>query len=460
MAKRNNPKNEAVAFELGVWEAGGKVAEVLPHAASTALPKTPTSRVLNAADDDSGEHAQWGASDNLPTKVQSRLAKTHIAGRAVFDMASMIVGKDVYYAADTELQQGASVVKRAYDPEIETFKRRNRLYHQTLFGVATDLAHVFNAFVEFNLNAEGTKIVQVVRKAASHCRLSRIDKNSLRSEFLYYSAAYANGDTPDYKDPKKVVKIPLYDPYDFEWMEKAIAKGIRKFAMHIKPPSPAEEYYAIAPWNGIYLDSGWADVAAAVPRVVKAMQDNQISLKYIIYISEQYMISRFPKWGSMTNIDRENAQKTVTKEIESKLVGVDNAFSSLTMIAKEGPDGKMYGKIDIKPIEDKAKSGTWIPDAAAANREILYAHMIHPTQVGVQASGGSEAGSGSDKRESYNTAISQISVLQAHAFDFLSVVKEVNGWNYTFFPDNVLHTTTNKQENGIAPTEQRPSIAN
>jgi hypothetical protein len=466
MSRRANPKKEAenAALELGVWVADGRVAEVLPHAASRiVLPDKPVSRVVQQPYDIQPQlHAWWGGSDNLPIRVQTRLAKTPIAGRAVFDMASMMVGKGVFYVADKDLQQGESLLKRAYDPEIEAFNRRNRLYHNFLFGIANDIAHVYNGFVEFNLNSEASKIVQVVRKPASYCRISRIDDKSLRSENLYYSAAFANGYFPaNYDDPRHVATIPLYDPYDFEWLDKAIARGVRKFAMHIKPPSPAEEYYAVAPWNGIYLDSGWADVAAAVPRVVKAMQDNQIALKYIIYISEQYMISRFPKWGSMLDAQRTAAQATVTKEIENKLVGVDNVFSSLTMIAREGADGKMYGKIDIKPVEDKAKEGTWIPDAAAANREILYAHMIHPTQVGVQAAGGSEAGSGSDKRESFNTAISQIAVLQAHVFEPInSVVKDFNNWAYTFLPDNILHTTTNNSENGIVPKDSSPVVKN
>jgi hypothetical protein len=87
--------------------------------------------------------------------------------------------------------------------------------------------------------------------------------------------------------------------------------------------------------------------------------------------------------------------------------------------------------------------------------------MIHPTQVGVQATGGSEAGSGSDKRESYNTAVSQIAVLQAHCFEPLNdIVKDFNGWAYTFLPDNILHTTTNNNENGIVQKGGSPTVNN
>lgn len=461
---------EATAFEVGVWTTpDGQLSAALPHASAMSMPAKSVSRVdVSPYDIEIAKHASWGGNDLLPQRIQSRLSKVPMASRAVFDMASLMVGKDVFYVADSDLANGESTAKRGSNPEIELFKRRNRLHHQFLFGLANDISHVYNGFVEFITDPFGDKIVQVRRLPAAWCRISRIDERSLRSEWLYYSAAFQSGYMPtDYNDAQYVAKIPLYDPFDFAFLEKIRVKKVRRFAMHIKPPSPQEGYYAVAPWNGLYLDNGWVDVAAAVPRVVKAMQDNQIALKYIIYISEQYMISRFPQigkqrgWAAMDDAQKSAAQKKVTKEIESKLVGVDNVFSSLTMIAKEGPDGKMYGKITIEAVDDKSKSGTWIPDTIAANREILYAHMLNPTIVGVQAQGGSEAGSGSDKRESRNDAVSQIAVLQAHVFDPLNcIVKDYNDWAFTFMPDNIIHTTTNKEENGIKTSDKRTQIIN
>lgn len=467
---QSSPLGLGVAFEVGVWTTpDGQLSAALPHASATARPAKAVVRVdIAPYDIQIAKHASWGSTDLLPLRIQSRLAKVPIASRAVFDMASLMVGKDVFYVADNDLASGESNVKRASNPEIEVFKRRNRLHHQFLFGLANDISHVYNGFVEFITDPFGDKIVQVRRLPAAWSRISRIDEVSFRSENLYYSAAFAQGYMPvDYNDTKHVATIPLYDPFDFDFFDKLRAKKVRRFAMHIKPPTPQEEYYAVAPWNGLYLDSGWVDVAAAVPRVVKAMQDNQIALKYIIYISEQYMISRFPQigtqrgWAAMTDEQKSAAQGKVTKEIEGKLVGVDNVFSSLTMIAKEGPDGRMYGKITVEAVDDKSKSGTWIPDTAAANREIMYAHMLHPTLVGIQSQGGSEAGSGSDKRESRNDAVSQIAVLQAHVFDPLNcIVKEYNDWAFTFLPDNIIHTTTNNSENGIVQSDKRPTVLN
>lgn len=452
---------------LGVWTAqDGTVAAVLPHAIGSAggssTPGTKVSRINTQLYDlQTMPHATWGVSDTIPQRIQSRLSKVPMAARAVFDMASLLVGQGVVYVKDAELQTGESQVKRGFDAEIERFKNRNRLHTNFLFGMAQDIASVYNGFCECITDPFGEKIVQVRRLPAAYSRISRIDDVSLRSENLYYSAAFQGGYYPDYKTPSQVTTIPLYDPFDFEWFDKFRAKKLRKFAVHIKPPTLQEGYYAVAPWNGLYLDSGWVDVAADVPRVVKSMQDNQIALKYIIYISEQYMVSRFPKWSSMKDTERQAAQSKVTKEVEGKLVGVDNVFSSLTLIAREGPDGKMYGKITVEPVEDKAKTGTWIPDTAAANREILYGHFVHPTLVGIQAQGGSEAGSGSDKRESRNDAITQVAVLQATLYETLNcVVKEYNQWDYTFLPDNVLHTTTNNVSTGLEPNNKRPTVTN
>lgn len=482
---RNNPKiataqvaslphNEG-GFALGIYEdADGIGSAVLPHAtgsygidaaaatSASSMPHVGIVRVKPSAYDvQIAEHAAWGSSDSLPRKVLTRLSQVPIASRAVFDMASMLVGRGVLYVADTELQKGASNVARAFDPEIDAFIRRNRLYTSTLFGLANDISGVYNAFVECITDSFGEKIIQMRRLPATNCRLSRLDGVTMRSEYLYYSNEFGVGVLPNYADPKSVVKLPLFDADDFGAIERMKAEGITHFAYHIKPPTPQYGYYAVSPWNGIYLDSGWADVAAAVPRIVKAMQDNQIALKYIIWISEQYMVARFPRWSSMLEPQRKAAQDQVTAEIERKIVGVDRVFSSLTMIAKEGPDGKMYGKIQVEVIEDKAKTGTWIPDTAAANREILYAHMENPTIVGVQAQGGAEAGSGSDKLQSRNNSVSQFAILQELLFEpFNFLVKEWNGWQHTFLTDNVLHTTTNNQESGILPNKQRPTVAN
>jgi hypothetical protein len=464
-------------FALGIYADTSDVgSHVLPYAmgshgvdavanpspSGNSIPHVGIVRVkASVYDVQMAEHAAWGASDSLPRKILTRLSQVPIASRAVFDMASLLVGRGVLYVSDADLQKGESNISRAFDSEIDAFIRRNRLYTATLYGLANDISSIYNGFVECITDSFGEKIIQIRRLPATNCRLSRLSETTMRSDFLYYSNEFGVGLLPNYNDPKSVVKLPLFDPDDFGAIERMKAEGITHFAYHIKPPSPQYGYYAVAPWNGIYLDSGWADVAAAVPRIVKAMQDNQIALKYIIWISEQYMISRFPRWSSMLEPQRKAAQDQVTAEIERKIVGVDRVFSSLTMIAKEGPDGKMYGKIQVVPIEDKAKTGTWIPDTAAANREILYGHMANPTLVGIQAQGGAEAGSGSDKLQSRNNSVSQFAILQELLYEPLNfLVKEWNGWAYTFLVDNIIHTTTNNQESGIVPSDKRPTIKN
>ena len=482
MSKKIKLQPEEIAFKIGVAvDTDNKVAHLFPEATIRTVAMdnknngAPTSSPIpNAKAADVPDrvnpapfiieylpHAHWGISDQLPNTIINAMITVPMSSRAVQETVSKLVGNGVYYVKDSELQKGDSVVKRYYDKNIDLFLLRNRIYSNFLTAVSNDLSSVYNAFVEFLMNAEGDEIVQVARKEAQWCRVSRINPVSLRSEWLYYSAAFGFNMYPDYNDTSMVAKIPLYDPTDFLFFDKLRAKGIRRFAMHIKPPTAQAGYYAIAPWTGLYLEDGWVFVAQRVSKIVSAMQNNQIALKYLILISNEYLAARYPKWTGGTPEEKQEIQERLTKQIEDKIVGVKNVYSSLTIIAREGPDGKLMGRIEIVPIEDKAKSGTWIPDTAAANREILYGHNVHPTLVGIQAQGGSEAGSGSDKLQSSNDFVSKLSPLRAQVFAPLNeVIKVFNNWDVTFFADNVLMTTQNNQETGIVPTNQRPSVIN
>lgn len=448
---------------LEVYEFAGKPRVLLPGAKVSARGATGfqnkdmTQTIYESQMNSSSRWAWWGELDDMPTTIRCKLEKVPVAMAAIEKLAKMMYGNGLMYFREDDITDGDGKIKRQYLPEVEAFLKTNRILTHWLPAQIMDYRLYMNCFSELIWNLGKTKITGLYHKPAEFCRLSRQNRNTRDIDWLLFSAKFVQqyGGPPPQEE---ITAIPLYRWYD----EQAFFEKLQKmrFAWHTHFPTPGISYYARPLWMGLFKENGWLDISANVPKIVSAMQMNQVTLKYQIQVPMDYFKMRYKDWDSYTQEQHEEKISSLTTMVENYLTGAENWFKSLVSYFEEDMvNGTPRGLIKIVAIDDKTKAGTWIPDSNISDAQIVQGLGLHPSQMGLAPEGGKMgAGSGSDQRESYNTAISLNTIDQQIILEPLNKISEINGWGVRFVIDNIKHTTTNNQETGIVPDPNRVTV--
>jgi hypothetical protein len=164
----------------------------------------------------------------------------------------------------------------------------------------------------------------------------------------------------------------------------------------------------------------------------EALHKNQMSIKYVVIISEHYWTKNFNDFKKKSIEEQKKIVAEKYQEIEKWLVGETNAGKSIISGSWFDARSKEYvPDIQITVLDEKWKDGKMLPDNAAADKQILFSMFFNPAiwggnLLGDGASGG--AGSGSDIREAY---LVQLMLMQAERImnvEVFNIVKHFNGW--------------------------------
>jgi hypothetical protein len=434
---------------------------IYPEAKLTAKPKTdnsptPTQAPIPPEIHSGYQWAPWGAGDCLPNDIQQKILSTPIAGEAVRRMMGMMYGNGLAYYRNQDLFSGDTKIKRFHYRGIEEWLKRNKLKTRWVIPQILDYRFFMNTFSDVIFNRRKDFITGLYHKSAPFCRLSKMDEKDLHIKHLIYSPYFGQGHPPS---SNKRVAVPLLRWYDEENFLKKLSG--RKFAYHSKMETPGSIYYATMFWIGLFQKDGWVDVNKAVPKVISAMMNNQVRLKYQILIPDTYFQIRHQnEWSGMDDKARQKIMDDLVDKINKDLSGTENAYVSITTFFREDPVSKeQSGIIKIIAIDDKVKSDSWVPSAEHSNAQIAMGLGMHPSQMGIGKSGGPlSAGSGSDQRESFNTGINLNTIEQEIILEPLNWIAQFNAktdpnWDVTFFFDHTYHTTTNNQESGMQASQ-------
>lgn len=391
--------------------------------------------------------APWGANDTLPTVIREKVEKVPMAGQALYRLMGMMYGNGLAYYRNEELADGPNV-SRAYLPEVEAWLKRNRINHEWLLPQFLNYRYTVSTFSELVFNRRKDYVTGLFHKEAEFCRKSRQNPNSLRSEYLLYSADFAGQFHGSLRNGQA---IPLYDWMQGpEWIDRMAGY---KMAWHSYLPTYGMIYYPTPPWIGLYKDKGWMDVSAGVSEIVDSLQRNQMKLVYQILIPVSYYPSRYPDWNNLDAQKKRDLMDETSTYLENELTDTQNAGKSITTHYDTDRAGNPMGKIEIVAIDDKLKRDSWVPSSNAADAQISQGLGLHPSQLGLAPEGGKMgAGSGSDQREAWNSQINLNTLEQDIILAPLNWISEFNGWGVTFFIDHTTHTTTNNQEDGQQPS--------
>lgn len=357
----------------------------------------------------------WGGDNLMPYNIINLIESDETLATCQLFNAEVCFGSGLVYDS-TDTSQPIS-------NEVEDFLLDNDLASYWL-GACQDFKHFGFAVSVLILNADGTKVVRLLRKEACYCRFAVADKSGRIPKILYAnwrSAVF----TPD-----NIEVIELLDPAS-PWrdLQDRLAKGsaTRKFAVLTRVPTPDSTYYPIPHYAALFKGK-WYNIKQLIGIAKEAKLKNSAPIKYQIEISAKYWESIFRAEGIT---DRRKQQERIVAEKQSILeflTGAENSGKAWFSTFYITPDGKEQHDVVINKIDEAKEGGDWTTDIQEAINMICFTMRVHSNLVGSVPGKSQSNNSGSDKRELYTIA----QALQKPYHDLLFTVHrliiKLNGW--------------------------------
>ena len=373
----------------------------------------------------------WGGDNNLPYHILDLIESDETLSTCQQFNAEVCYGSGLNYVTN----ECSAAVKQ----QVEDFLLDNAMPSYFL-GVCHDFKHFAFCVSVIILNAEGNKVVRLIRKEACYCRLSPAEKDGSIKYLLYANWRNVIASRDD------IEVIDLLD-VNSPWRDLAIRMGkiagddgktairtkSRKFAVLTRVPTPDSTYYPI-PYYGSLFRGKWYNIKQLIGMAKEAKLKNIAPIKYQIEISNKYWDSIFKSEGIT---DRKEQQKRIVKEkqqILDFLTGVENAGKVWFSTFYVAPTGEVQHEVVINKIDNDKEGGDWSTDIQEAVNMFCFTMRVHSNLVGSVPGKSQTNNSGSDKRELYTIAHS----LQKPYHDLLFTVHKMiirfNNWTGAY-PD-------------------------
>lgn len=404
----------------------------------------------------------WGEDNDLPQQIIEKVGKSP-------DMSTGML-----FNINVGFGQGIMPVKKKVDEttgeiklipvldneEINTFFDDNDINGYFLEQL-TDMNYFFNTFPEVILNQETPerrKIVEIDSKEAAFSRWEEMDDDGNINHHLYSNKWTEGSIGKDDVIATKALnrKRPILDLKRRIGREanpdgKKKDEKVYRYIVPVNFPTPGRFYYQKAYWFSL-IESGWYDFAVAIPEFKKYIIQNGMTIKYMIYIDDDY----FPDIMKREGITDDEAIKArIKKEYKSlqdyvtKIANSGKSMISFTKTIPNAPDKKVY-RIEIKSVENPFKGGEYLDDSAEVSNMIAYSLGVHPSLIGA-VPGGSKGGfSGTDKRELFIIKQTLLKPLIDRLLRPIYLVKAINKWdpNIYFTVPFITLTTLDKNKTG------------
>lgn len=394
--------------------------------------------------------APWGHDNLLPNHLLEKVEKGDIVG------ANLRFNRDVAFGLGPKL---VKAVKRdeygrvqewapVEEGEIFDWFEANDIplfIQQQL----TDVAYFYNAFPEIILDENWQKIRAIRHKEAVFSRWAEM--NAKGDINWHYYADWSKNPTA-----KDIVATRVLDEFDTMEDLKILAAEhkTRRFIYPVYMPSPGKPYYSQPEWYSIFR-SGWYDHSVMVPELKKAILKNQLGVKFIIYVAQEY----FDNICKMEGIDR-NDRKAYTERINKEkeafnefLTGEKNASKAIMAMKQKiaTANGTMESKwIEIVPIDNKIQGGEYIDDTESTANIICYAMGVHSSLIGATPGKSSSTLGGTQARELYMMKQACMKPIVDRVMKPLRFIKQFNGWDkdvYINVPEYIF-TTLDQNKSG------------
>lgn len=348
-------------------------------------------------------------------------------------------------------------------PEVFDFLENND-YDQVRQEIANDLVIFADSYVEYIFDKhERPRLVQIKSKEATCSRISELDETTGKSEWHGYSAEWHKGTAQD------VIVTPLLDRQSAMFDLKTrmgllpgddgttkLGKA-RRFIHNLRINTPGRFYYSRPYWWSVFK-SGWYDFSCAIPIYKRSMIKNQMALRYIIYIKEDFW-SKLYKAKNLTDETKQTLErKAFLEQMEKFLAGEENAGKSFV---SEFRYDKIKGYEDkdiiISTLDNKQIGGEYIEDSEETSNTLCYGMGVHPSIIGASP-GKSKSINGTEARELFIIEQALLKRYQDLTLQPLYVAKAMNGWpsDVFFSVVNCQLTTTDKGTGAVKNTGLTP----
>lgn len=401
----------------------------------------------------------WGSNNDYPQKIYEQIKKNGTGSASLRFLRKAHYGNGLNFLRRDVTPEGKHNIQVVplNAPGMEATKEfwsRNqmpRFWKETIL----DLEWWNIAFPEYVLSLDYSTINRVKRQKTAWCRFEVMNTDNGLVENVYVSEKFGKESVT--LDSPYVAKIPLIDSYwsAEEVREYCKANKIHNFVRPIFYPMLDEAYYPVAEWHTA-VESGWLEVANAVPAWNMNMFRNQISVLLHVEIDERYFQQRYlEKWFEWNDAERQAKRMETTDAINEHLSKPENAGKSImTMMFVDGKD-QQTSAVKVTPIDNKLKDGAYLPQAEAANSETAFALGVDPSLIGAGIPGGKlGAGSGSDKTAAFNIVSALFKTNRETTVEVVDFIRDYNGWDPTLSADfeNTILTTLDKNPTGTQKT--------
>jgi hypothetical protein len=409
-----------------------------------------------------GKVVPWGADNDLPQQIISKVEKSPDLSTGLLFNIQVGYGDGVIACRFDIDKKGKKIVVPVYDnTEINEFFEYNDI-NGYLLEQLIDINYFYNAFPEIILDRQSSnkrKIVELTSKEATFSRWEEMNKRTAKIEHHFYSAKWNEGNAPEEKD------IEVTPALDFKRsipdILGRIGRNKRKdgklkddkeyrYIVPVNFPTPGRSYNQKPHWFSI-IESGWIGFATSIPEFKEYLIKNGMTIRYIIYLSDDYFPDIFAREGIK---EKDKMKARITKEytdLNKYLTGLKNTGKSMISFYKASPDGTKQYRIEIQVIENNFKGGEYLEDSGEVSNMIAYTLGVHPSLIGATPGKNSGSFSGTDKRELFIIKQALLKPIRDRLLRPLYLVKAVNKWpaDIHFAIPNIELTTLDKNKTGV-----------
>lgn len=403
--------------------------------------------------DKKGKIASWGANNDYPQKILKAIKASGSGSSSLRFLRKAHYGTGLILmdnSPDENGKKSPKLINILDYPEINKFFKTSQL-PRFFKEIIADMEWFSISFPEYILSNNFKTINRVKRHKAAWCRFEIMNPENGLVENIYISEKFGKESVAE--DSPYVSKVPLIDSYwsPDEVREYCKANKIYKFVRPVFYPLIDEAYYPQAEWHSV-VNNGWLDVANSIPEYKKNIFLNQVSIKYLIEVDERYFENIYStEWKDYTVEERKKIREDLIDGINESLVGNTNAAKSIQSMMFMDDKNAQVSALKITAVDDKLKDGIYLPEAEAANSEILFAIGVDPSLIGAGIPGGKlGAGSGSDKNAAFNILQALKKTDRESTLEIFDFIAGYNAWDETITAnfENTVLTTLDKNPTG------------
>jgi len=383
--------------------------------------------------------AFWGSNNILPDEITDDVKKTPVLASALDWISRMWISGGLVYGSLQIQEDGTDKLIRKNEKKVNDFLRKNQISTEFLPIAAKHGLTYWKLFYEMVTSQDRKEIIGLKCHKSPHGRVHLQNKETGRIEKCRVSA---NWGLFGGSQGTSFLDIPIaqkgYNPVQ---MLKLRNDG-RRYGYIVDFPGYDETYYPTAPWHS-NRESKWITLAQNIPAFKEALMRNKMVINYIISIHPMFWSKYYEDWDNLEVADKKSRKETFYKKIEECLNGSSNSGKNIfSTHVLDDIAGKFVDCITVTPIKNETLSGEYLEDSQEASAMILYSLGFDGTLIGQVPSKSFGSGSGSDKREAWNLAITNAKPYQDKILEIFHFIAEYNGWvdengePYTFWFKN------------------------